>query len=74
MIDYEFPNVFTQDETKIITKTINGGEYKRLNEFYKSQEFKDTYKVSMMHILLDLFKDTNGRVIIPAIINKRALE
>ena len=28
----------------------------------------------MMHILLDLFKETNGRVIIPAIINKRALE
>ena len=28
----------------------------------------------MMHILLDLFKETNGRFIIPAIINKRALE
>ena len=74
LIDYEFPNVFTEDEPKIGTKKINGGEYKRLNEFYKSQEFKNAYKVSMMHILLDLFKETNGKVIIPAIINKRALE
>ena len=28
----------------------------------------------MMHILLYLFKEANGRVIIPAIINKKALE
>ena len=28
----------------------------------------------MMHILLDLFKETKGRVVIPAIISKLALE
>ena len=28
----------------------------------------------MMHILVDLFKETNGKVVIPEIINKRTLE
>ena len=74
MIDYEFPNVFTEDKKKIGTKTLTGVEYKRINEFYKSQEFKDTYKLSMMHILLDLFKKTNGIVVVPKIIEKKALE
>ena len=59
---------------KIGTKTLTGGKYKRINEFYKSQEIKDTYKISMMHILLDLFKKTNGIVVVPSIINKRAFE
>ena len=73
LIDYKFPNVFTEDEKKIGTKTLTSGEHKRINEFYKSQEFKDTYKISMMHILLDLFKQTNGIVVIPEIINKKII-
>ena len=28
----------------------------------------------MMHILLDLFKETKGKVVVPKIIQKRALE
>ena len=49
LINYEFPNVFTGDKTIIQTKTINGGLNKRLNEFYKFQEFNDAYKVSMIY-------------------------
>ena len=73
LIDSEFPNVFTKDETIIGTKKLNGRLYKRLNKFYKSQDFKDAYKISIMNILLDLFKETKGRVLIPANINRRAL-
>ena len=74
LINYEFPNVFTEDEKKIGTTTLNGGEYKRLNEFYKSQNFKDIYKSSMMHILLNLLKDTKYKVVVPVIISKISLE
>ena len=56
---------------KIGTKTLNGGEHKRLNEIYKSQEFNDNYKFSMMYIILDLFKETEGKVVVPEIICKR---
>ena len=74
LIDYEFPNLFTDDEKKIGTEISTAGEYKRLNEYYKSQEFKDAYKVSLMQILLDLFKETKGRVVIPEIINITSLK
>ena len=74
LIDYEFPNVFTEKETKIGTEKPTGGVYKRLNEYYESQEFKDAYLVSMMHILLDLFQETTGKVVVLKIIERRELE
>ena len=39
LIDYEFSNVLTENETKK-TKTSTDREYKRLNEYYKCQELK----------------------------------
>ena len=73
LIDYEFPNIFTEDDTKIGTAPPTGGVYKRLNEYYKFREFKDAYKISMMHILLDLFKETKVKVVVPKLIEKSAL-
>ena len=56
LIDIEFVNAYTNDVAKLVTKTSSGGLYKTINTYYKSQGFHDTYKASMMNILLDTFE------------------
>ena len=57
LIDIEFLNAYTNDVANLGTKTSNGGLYKQINTYYKSTGFNDTYKASIMNLLLNTFEN-----------------
>ena len=55
LIDYEFLNSYTNDKEQLGKPTSNGGVYKQANHFIQLIFFRELYRGSMMHILLDTF-------------------
>ena len=69
LIDLLFPCEFTEDENK-----VNPSDLKFLaNTEYKTKEFKQEHKYTMMKILLGAYKQTKGKVIVPESVKQRGL-
>jgi len=69
LIDLLFPCEFTEDENKVDTSKL---KY-LANTDYKTKEFKQVQKFAMMKILLNTYKQTNGKVYVPESVVKRGL-
>ena len=69
LIHLDFPNEFTDDISKV--NNINIFE---ANEYYKTEEFRNEYRSAMFWLLIDTYKENNGKIYVPDNIRKRSLE
>lgn len=53
IVDLDFPVNFTSDEEEI----LKGGNYKRGNPEYTKDDWLDSHRLEMLHILLDVYRE-----------------
>ena len=69
LIDIKFLNRFTTNRSKVDNKNIFMAD-----EYYKTEEFQNTYKSAMMWILIDTYHKYNGQIYVPDSVLKRSEE